>query len=85
MKRGRPNTRELIQSNIIEVLSSSQTPLTISALTKKISLKIGRTVSWNTIQKYLNELVKMNKIQSISLPHSKKKEKIGLTVYILKK
>lgn len=85
MKRGRPGIRSLIQSNILEILSLSQTPLTISALAKIISPKVGRTVSWNTIQKYLNELIETNKVQPLPLPHSKKEGKVGLTVYILKK
>jgi hypothetical protein len=85
MKRGRPSARSAIQSNILEVLSSSQMPYTVSALVKKISPKVGRTVSWNTIQKYLDELVQLNKIQPIPLPHSKKEGKTGLVVYQLKK
>lgn len=85
MKRGRPGIRNIIQSNIIEVLSISQTPITISALAKIVSPRVGRTVSWNTIQKYLNELIETNKVQPLPLPHSKKEGKQGLTVYILKK
>jgi len=85
MKRGRPPVRHTIQSNILEVLSSSPMPHTISSLAKIISPKVGRTVSWNTIQKYLDELVQVGKIQPISLPHSKIEGKTGLTVYQLKK
>jgi len=70
---------------IIEKLSTSPTPLTVSALTKDISSKLGRNVSWNTVQKYLNELVQAGKIQAIPLPHSKLPNKEGLIVYILKK
>jgi hypothetical protein len=85
MKRGRPSKRNIIQSNIIEVLGSSSVPLTTSALRKIISEKLKQTISWNTIQKYINELTKLEKIQAIALPHSKKEGKKGLTVYILKK
>jgi len=85
MKRGRPNERGVIQNNILEVLSSTQMPLTISSLAKTISPKIGRTVSWNTVQKYLDELVQLDKIQPMHLPHSKIEGKNGLTVYQLKK
>lgn len=85
MKRGRPSVRNLIQTNIIEVLSSSQIPLTVSSLAKMISPRVGRTVSWNTVQKYLDELIQLGKIQPMPLPHSKIEGKTGLTVYQLKK
>lgn len=85
MKRGRPSVRITVQTNILEVLSSSQFPMTISSLAKIISPKIGRTVSWNTVQKYLDELVQLNKIQPMPLPHSKIEGKTGLVVYQLKK
>jgi hypothetical protein len=85
MKRGRPSARNIVQSNILEVLSLSQIPLTVSSLAKMISPKVGRTVSWNTVQKYLDELVQLNKIQPMPLPHSKIEGKTGLVVYQLKK
>lgn len=85
MKRGRPSVRITVQTNILEVLSSSQFPMTISSLAKIISPKVGRTVSWNTVQKYLDELVQLNKIQPMPLPHSKIEGKTGLVVYQLKK
>jgi hypothetical protein len=54
-------------------------------LAKVISGKLNKTVSWNTIQKYLDELVKIDKVQPIPLPHSKIEGKNGLIVYQLKK
>lgn len=85
MKRGRPNARVSVQSNILEVLSSSPIPYTVSSLAKIISQKVCRTVSWNTVQKYLEELVQMGKVQPMPLPHSKIEGKTGLVVYQLKK
>ncbi|MDI6798445.1 MAG: hypothetical protein QMD12_00365 [Candidatus Aenigmarchaeota archaeon] len=85
MKRGRPSERGAIQTSILEVLSSTQIPLTISSLAKMISQKVGRTVSWNTVRKYLDELVQIGKVQPLRLPHSKIEGKNGLTVYQLKK
>ena len=84
-KRGRPNIRNKIQAIIIDVLSSDSRPVTISLMRKKISMVTGRQVSWNTIEKYTNELVQVDKIQKIALEHSKIEGKEGLTVYILKK
>jgi len=85
MKRGRPSKRNQIQTSIIDTLTASQFPMTISALAKIISGKLNTRISWNTIQKYLDELVQMNKIQPMPLPHSKIDGKTGLTVYQLKK
>lgn len=84
MKRGRPTARIETQKEIIEVLSSANIPMTISSITKNISKKLNRRISWNTVEKYIKELVAMDKITPITLPHSKTEGKDGLTVYILK-
>ena len=85
MKRGRPNIRKIIHSNLLEVLGNSQTPLTTSTLTKYVSKEVNRTISWNTVQKYVNELIEQEKIQSVTLPHSKIDDRNGLTMYSIKK
>jgi predicted transcriptional regulator len=85
LKRGRPSKRFLIQSEIINILSSSSVPLTTAFITKLISEKLNQKINWNTVKKYINELVNNDKIQPIELPHSKKENKKGLTVYMLKK
>jgi hypothetical protein len=46
---------------------------------------LNKQVSWNTVQKYLHELIEANQVQAITLPHSKEDGKEGLTVYTLKK
>ena len=85
MRRGRPNIRQLVQTNIISVLSDSKTPTTTSTLAKAISKNLNRKLSWNTVQKYLDGLIKIDRIEAVVLPHSKNENKTGLTVYILKK
>jgi len=85
MRRGRPNVRNDVQMAIVGALSTAGRPLNTSAIAKQSSKILGKKISWNTIQKYLNELVQVNKIQSTSLPHSKAENKNGLTVYSLKK
>lgn len=83
-KRGRPAIRNLVESAIIEYLQQIDTPISIEALRKEVSKILGRRLSWNTVQKYLQELVELGKVSAISTPHSKK-EGEGLTVYILKR
>lgn len=85
MKRGRPSLRNAMHETLVQLLSQSQIPLTISVLAKQASQILNRRISWNTVQKYLNELVEMNKVQPMPLPHSKIEGKTGLTVYQLKK
>lgn len=85
MKRGRPSKRTIVQANILQIFEQKQLPMTISALAKYTSQSVGQTLSWNTVQKYVQELVEMNKLQAIPLPHSKEENKEGLTVYALKK
>lgn len=85
MKRGRPSVRGEVRSGLLKILTSSEVPLTVSSLTSHISKDTGKKLSWNTVQKYLQELVESNKVQPISFSHSKIKGKEGLTVYILKK
>jgi predicted transcriptional regulator len=85
MKIGRRSLRDEVVSQTIDILSNTQTPLTTSSIRMLISSKFGKNLSWNTVQKYLDELVKNNQVSSIPLPHSKIKDKSGIVVYILKK
>lgn len=85
MKRGRPNIRFVIQQEITKTLSSLNTPVTISLISKEVAKTTNRSVSWNTIQKYLQELVESGRIQAIQLPHSKQETKEGLVLYTLKR
>lgn len=83
MKSGRRSLREQVESQILDILSSTQTPLTTSSIRMLILKKFDKNLSWNTVQKYLTELVKKSQVSPMPLPHSKIKDKDGLTVYIL--
>jgi len=85
MKRGRPNKRSSIHALLLETLGTTNSPMTISAMARIVSEKTKEKVSWNTVQKYLQELVETNKVQAVALPHSKEAGKTGLTVYTLKR
>lgn len=85
MKRGRPSKRSIIQKQIIQTLLLSNTPMTVLSVTREVSKNLKKQVSWNTVWKYMQELVKLDKVQPIQLPHSKIEGKTGLTVYMLKK
>jgi hypothetical protein len=85
MKRGRPSKRNTIHKEIMSVLGEMRTPMTTSALGRLVSERTNSSVSWNTIQKYLRELIETNKVEPMILPHSKETGKDGLTVYTIKK
>jgi hypothetical protein len=85
MKRGRPNKRVIIQSNLMEILTANTMPITTSSLRKMVSEKVGNDISWNTIQKYMDELVQVEKVQKIPTAHSKKEGKEGLVLYQIKR
>lgn len=85
MKRGRPNIRRIVQGEITNILSKFNTPLAVSIISKEVSKMLNKPVSWNTVQKYIQELVESGIVQAIQLPHSKLENKPGLVVYTLKK
>lgn len=85
MRRGRPNIRRIVQSEIIIILTELKTPVATSVISKEVSKTLNRRISWNTVQKYVQELVEGGKIQAIQLPHSKIETKSGLVLYTLKK
>lgn len=85
MKRGRPSARHNITPAIMDALGKTETPMTTSSLKKLLSEQLKQDFSWNTIQKYLNEMMQANQITSMDLPHTKIPNRTGLTVYTLKK
>jgi Fe2+ or Zn2+ uptake regulation protein len=85
MKRGRPIIRIEVQERILSILQKHNIPLNIKTISDQIFKEYRKRYSWNTIQKYLNELVEMGQVEGIVLPHSKDKGKPGLKVYIIKK
>ena len=85
MRRGRPSSRNALKSLIHEALEKSQVPLNTSSVKNIILKERKQRYSWNTIQKYINELVQADKVAAIQLPHSKIQNKTGVTVYTLKK
>ncbi|MBU5682225.1 MAG: hypothetical protein QXW35_01315 [Candidatus Aenigmatarchaeota archaeon] len=83
MKRGRPSKRFEIYRLIEEYFKENPFPSNINRILRYIYEKTERKYSWNTIKKYLEELTKLDRIKKIKLPHSKIKEKEGLTLYYL--
>ena len=71
MKRGRPNVRNKIKPILIEILTLDRLPRSANSLKKSIDKELKKDVSWNTIKKYLDELVQTDVIQPIRLQHSK--------------
>jgi hypothetical protein len=85
MKRGRPSARNKIKPILIEILTSDRLPKSANSLKKTIDRELKKDVSWNTIKKYLDELVQTDVVQPIRLQHSKEEKREGLTLYTLKR
>jgi len=85
MKRGRPSKRSKIKDALLYVMKTVNAPLTISSMTRLVSDRLGEKISWNTVRKYVREMIETNNVDVIRLPHSKKEGKDGLTVYMLKR
>ncbi len=85
MKRGRPNKRSKVQNTMLDILKEMNSPLTVSSMARLASEKLNEQISWNTARKYIQELVEINKVEAVRLPHSKENGRDGLTVYMLKR
>ncbi|MEM5828046.1 MAG: hypothetical protein QW197_00880 [Candidatus Aenigmatarchaeota archaeon] len=83
MKRGRPSIRFEIYSLIEEYFSLHPYPSNVRKITAFISERLKKNVSWNTVRKYLEELVKLDRVKKMETPHSKKPNEKGLTLYYL--
>lgn len=82
MKRGRRSQETQFKMLILDIVKTAETPLTIEVLRKLISNRTGKNCSWNTVRKYLNQLVEEHKIVRTELPHSHDPlKRTGLTVY----
>jgi hypothetical protein len=85
MKRGRPAKRYVIYEKILEYFEKNPFPSNVEKIREFISKELNENVSWNTVRKYLEELVKLDKLRKIVLPHSKDKNKEGITLFERKK
>jgi Fe2+ or Zn2+ uptake regulation protein len=85
VKRGRPSFRSIVQPAILATLKASRIPLTISAIRRELMKQLKGGTSWNTVYKYVDQLVKVGKVEAVSLLHSKIKGKSGLTLYRLRR
>ena len=80
MKRGRPAMREQFRREILTVLAENHYPVTVTAVRRFVDTYRGRTSGWDTIQKYLEELVSERLVLRQPLPvrHGRK----PLVVYL---
>ena len=85
MKRGRPSKRYIIYEKILEYFEKNQIPANVERIREYISKELNENISWNTVKKYLEELVRLDKLRKIKLPHSKDKNKEGIILFEKKK
>jgi len=61
---GRTPYRHFFHPLLLNVLDP-HIPLNIEAIRRAVSIKLGKDVSWNTVKKYLEELVKEGKVEKV--------------------
>jgi len=61
---GRTPYRHFFRSLLLNILDS-YIPLNVEAIRRTVSIKLGKDVSWNTVKKYLEELVKEGKVEKV--------------------
>ncbi|MEM5832085.1 MAG: hypothetical protein QXI09_01950 [Candidatus Aenigmatarchaeota archaeon] len=61
---GRRPYRQIIYNLLLSILSE-EIPQNIEAIRRHLSIKIGKELSWNTVKKYVDELVEMGKVDKI--------------------
>jgi predicted transcriptional regulator len=61
---GRTPYRHFFTHILLSVLDV-HIPSNVEAIKRAVSIKIGKEVSWNTVKKYLEELVEEGKIEKI--------------------
>ena len=61
---GRKPYRQIFYTLLLSVLDTV-IPQNIEAIRRHVSIKAGRNVSWNTVEKYLEELAEMGKVEKI--------------------
>lgn len=61
---GRRPYRQVFYSLLLSVLDG-EIPQNIEAIRRHVSAKVGKEISWNTVKKYVDELVEMGKVEKI--------------------
>jgi predicted transcriptional regulator len=61
---GRTPYRHFFTHLLLSVLDT-HIPSNVEAIKRLVSIKVGREVSWNTVKKYLEELVDEGKVEKI--------------------
>jgi len=76
---GRRPVRFEIESKILKILEKTEVPITCSFVKKEISKK--RKVHFDTVKKYLEDLVQRDVIFKKILSPTKKQHNKGMTLY----
>lgn len=61
---GRKPYRQFFYTLLLSILDEN-IPQNIEAIRRHVSIKVGREVSWNTVKKYIDELIEMGKVEQI--------------------
>jgi len=68
MKTGRPAMRRQFREHILNALSDHEYPATVTGLKRRVESQCGRPCGWDTVRKYLDELVAERLVMRQALP-----------------
>ena len=78
MKRGRPAMREEFRRQILMVLGKTPYPITVTNVRRLVEARRTHPCGWDTIQKYLQELVAERLVLREPLPPQPKRKPLVL-------
>ena len=68
MKRGRPAMRQQFRQQILEALGEVRYPATVTTVRRRIQNRTDRSCGYDTVHKYLEELVSERLVLRQALP-----------------
>lgn len=84
MQRGRPSKDDEIRPLIIEVLKKTNAHVNISYIKRYVEEELKSGISWNTIYRLVQELIRAGKVEPFVTTRSKGKRKVTFVVYSLR-
>ena len=78
---GRKPLKIAVETTIMDVLEQMDFPVSCNILKREVGKRMDRDIHFDTVKKYVEDLVKKNLIFKKQLPPAKKEHKKGATLY----
>jgi hypothetical protein len=78
---GRKPIKMQVQTVALDILGHAEFPVSCNVLKKEIRQRLGKNTHFDTVKKYLDDLVRKDMIFRKELPPAKKEHKKGVVLY----